>query len=234
MDQLIDQAYQACTNLFEYYHAHMWHKPSFHNQHHLEAIRTLTDKFATHSDTHQVFDIDQDLNTWNQSHHTTITTDEFFQLLHLAFALHDSGNVATLKSPNKHNTQVPTYSLLDTSVYLLPHYTSADAEQRSIDIAQAVYHHRLDETQWQLVSHLITQTIFRPTPTDQPFHRLVATIDQLSSSLLRTDPYEAGLIAEIKAENPQAHIDMDAISSFTQVRTNILLSQPQQTLLLSL
>lgn len=148
-----------------------------------------------------LLNIQDDIRLYNKIHTSAVTIERFLQLLPIAFALHDIGNI-TKSSRLSWQQETPLLDYADTFQLEV-----GAAEKRSADIAEHMLSHMFPEISredQQLVHHIIIQTIFNPqqTTSDEPFWLLVQTIDQIGSYFFYDLPYHqgtAGYLNEIYA-----------------------------------
>ena len=154
------------------YFENLWNekqnKFSYHNSAHvsagLKAARMLVDQ-STKEFVKDPLDIIRDLNHWNetQSPKNQITIDELREIIEIAFACHDLGNICR-QVKNDNDQLEPDF---------LDIYTETNAEERSKEIAKTIIKNsRIEdgkkEKYVKLVTHLIGHTTYQGN-SQKPF-----------------------------------------------------------------
>lgn len=214
-DLLLEEMLTSAENFFE--KAASWHdefdrirkiETSFHNREHLKAVRLAAERLIDEKEIRDPLNLKSDLKRWNELHPgQELTEDEFKEAVIIFVGLHDTGNIIEKLDPNL----VPLYN---------DKYKASDAEERSKEIARKVLE---DSKYLPLVEHLIDQTKYKLEYKDEdrnvPFAIFVAVVDQIGNDLLSDNPDRlAGLINEIKNEDPDRLIDPYDFYNFTRVR----------------
>lgn len=204
------------------------HPNGYHNFIHVstvtEAASLLIDSATKNNDP---FNLSQQLDQYNISHHTNFHLDNFYHICQIAFSLHDTGNICQVNQSGQ-----PVY---------LPYYTASDSEIRSQSNAtnllnlNPVFQNLSSQYQsdvLSLVNYLISHTVYQETNLDQPFATFVKVCDQIGILLLTSQQeinrQQQGLIAEIATENPQWRLENpDQFFNFVHHRFPILVPDDQ-------
>lgn len=177
--------------------------PCYHNEFHIEGV-TLASQLVMDAVINSHIDplgITQSLDTWNRKYQTHFTLHDFKELLLIAFAAHDLGNLTTsnqLKVLN--NTPAIEYS----NKFQLE---VGPSEERSASLALQLIQifdnkKTLSSQAQELIQYLILQTVFHPLQfsSDQPFWLLMQVIDQIGNALCSKVPLHianAGYLNEL-------------------------------------
>ena len=234
-----------------------WAKPSYHNEIHiLTVIYAFLKVFFALLKSEDIFQIRNTLNTWNQKSETSgsstspITLGKFALAMIIALATHDLGNILETVQEEERN--------LKPSFHCNSLYKAANAEERSKQIASVLISHKFNQAVGaeersqvgvsvsisevditkitELVTHLIEQTIFQPTPSIEskqtPWWLLIQIIDQIGGNvvLLSTNPNYyvsavAGLIIEILTVRAADKINLTNFLNFVAFRLNVFTTQ---------
>jgi len=230
-----------------------WNKPSFHNEIHILAVICAFLEILPTLRHDDIFAIENTLNTWNQNRKSEITLAEFTIAMVIALATHDLGNILEIVQEEERN--------LKPSFHCNSLYKAANAEERSKQIASVLISHKFNQAVGveersqvgvsvsisevditkitELVTHLIEQTIFQPTPSIEskqtPWWLLIQIIDQIGGNvvLLSTKPNYyvsavAGLIIEIFQAGRDTPINLNDFLNFIVSRLEILVPDEEE------
>lgn len=177
-------------------------KDSFHNAEHIQATILAAEKLIEAALAgNDPLGIMKDLEKWNKQHPgSEIKKKELLDVVKLAFAFHDLGNIAQETS-----TQPDGKIELD----FLDKYQAKGAEERSQKIAEAVIMASDIPPEQKkrflpFVLHLISETTYMPRK-EAPFGIFVRVVDQIGNDLFSKNERRVnGLLEEMYAENPDA------------------------------
>jgi hypothetical protein len=202
------QFIEICTALHQHFAQNIWPKhprvitvqvgnqtffPCFHSQHHINAVmkasKAVGEALLNNSDP---FQIKNNLKKWNTLHNDSVSIHDFVDILPVAFAGHDLGNLVHSDKVQKNSDTV----VLDFSNRF--QLEVGESEKNSASITAQL----LDSPFLELIQHLILQTIFHPTldSSEEPFWLLIQTIDQIGGhffSDLEQHQASAGYLNEL-------------------------------------
>lgn len=175
-------------------------KPSFHNKQHLQTTITAAELLIQAvSRGEDPLGMAADSQIWNEQHpQEQIKQEELPEIVRLALACHDLGNIMESVSVGQNRETRPVF---------LPAYRAGNAENRSIAIAdEIIKSSRMPEDRQRrylpLIRHLIDQTKFNVSP-EAPLGVFIKVVDQIGNDILNQDNNRViGLLEEMMSEDP--------------------------------
>lgn len=211
---------RKALDLHEKFSTEVWgqDRESFHNKEHIEAAIEAANAIVENAKNgFDPLNIMGDLAKWNeQNPDANINVDELNEVMTIAFACHDLGNILNSLEENNGNLE-PNF---------LNQYKASGAEERSKVMSELIIQNTngLSEDKRDrfvhFVNHIIEQTKFKPGKVDDkfkepPFAAAVMIIDQIGNDLYSTNEQRVrGLIEETAAEDPSRKINLDFFNNF--------------------
>lgn len=197
--------YPLASNWHSAFNSQIWgiNKPSFHDEFHIFSVSEAGNKLLEQASKNKdPLDIQGNLKKWNDLYpEFKLNFEEFGIALNIALTCHDLGNIC--------ETLVSTAKTTPTPIYLKG-YKSNEAEKRSQAISAILISgldvdNELKIRLTKIVSHLIGETTFDPSPDSNLFGQIMRVIDQIGSRIFsqkEKKEMERGLLEEMLYENP--------------------------------
>lgn len=190
-------------------------KPSFHDNQHVEAVLTSSQKIIDAvKNENDPLKIKKDLKKWNEFHQSGLDLKNFKRALNLAIYWHDLGNIADDFDGKKPN--------------FLSQYAAKNAEDRSQEISKKIMEQpRFSNSQKlvPLIGHLINETKFIKNQ-EVPFANLMRVIDQIGNDLFSENEQRVeGLLLENYVEDKKATFNPYFFFNFTKNRFQQLIPE---------
>lgn len=221
LSHLADSYYSTAQSLHRHFDETFWHQPSYHNAEHIRAVWTAAEQLIAALPDKDPTDILPSLMSWNTTHRTHITVEDFRDIARIAFSCHDLGNIARTDDCWRNG-------IASTGFCFFEQYQSHAAEDRSISMFYRLIEGLGAELSFpvELVVHLTKETSFRLT--ESPFGLFTRVADQMSSTFFRDSfEVEIGLLYEWVAEEPDKMINPYRHFNFGHFRIQQLLDAKQ-------